>query len=323
MFLRLVKLLPLIVFTGCNPNQFGILGLTSSAIDLKKAESIGRICGGERVSFEFRIPVDADSASVVELGKFQSSCSCLNSDPKIEMSSGKGTLSVPVTWDLPMPRLSQNMVSENHVVETVGTFSIRGKSTRVALRLLAEVCSPISISSNPLRIKQTSHSTLGLVVKREGLSKDAFSKISFTLPHGFEMTELYRGDETIRANISTNGVPTGHCLMQVAGLPASLSVPIVVEPNSTIQLSRNIVFAKLVKDKWIAVFQFSDRSSVLIKSSLVSGGDLDNKILDGNSFEVHIAESCFLSDWCEVDLEFRNAMGGIEKLRAKVWKDHQ
>ncbi len=322
MYKGLVTFLALGILTGCNPDKSLVKrsGLNAPE-DLQKVDFAGEVCGGDIVSHEFRVTFDVGRGSCVDIGGFESSCSCLNTDPKVEIEGELGVLIVPVSWSTPLPSLSNKSVIEKQEVETKGIVLVDGVRRKITLRLKANIYAPISVNSNPIRIKQGSDSTAELIVRREKLSIENFSKLECVFPEGFGMIASYRDDEIIRGQVVTTGLTNGNCVMRITGLPASLSIPLIVERETKLQLSRNIVFAKQLEDEWVAIFQIEGDVANLVNASLISGKSLVSKSIDDNSFELHMKNTDFPNDVCEVAFEFLNLRGKLEKLQAKVWRD--
>ncbi len=314
-------LLILALVTGCGKAKEPIVDYARNAKE-KSTQSffVGRVCGGDTVFHDFHVTFAVGLDTTVEIGEFKSSCSCFAAEPHIVVIDGICTLTVPVSWRTPSPRVQDKIAVERQVVESKGFVWIGEQYQEVEMRLFGDICAPVKVNSNPIRLVQGNSGTRFEVYRAE-LSPERFGELQLVLGPGFECKDQFRDGDKLRCELVTAGSNFKNSSITITGLSDSLVIPIIVSRVDKPQLVRDIVFAEKKGDVWISVFEFEGSGEKSVTISERRGGKLDAKNLSVDSLELSLTEAAFTDGLCEVILEFRNRNGETDTVNARVWQN--
>ena len=308
------------VLGGCSNSTEGRLTQTVNPTEkLKDDFFVGRITGGDLISHVFNVALDANAAAEVDVGKFRSSCSCTTAKPQVNCDEDRCTLSVTLEWRAPLFAVMEKQFVERQKVVSTGVIKVGGRVQEVELSLFGDVCSPLTVSSNPLLLNREEEFGV-LEITRKELSSERFSELQINLDPGLRFVDQMRDDERIFLKIATTGSNYKGSSVKISGLSSDLVIPIVVKHGNKVRLMQDILFAERRQRAWVVSFESHGVGMRLVRASsgtvvkLQSGNDTEK-------WELSLPEASFIDRFCNVSLEFCGLDGEKDEVSVKVWQD--
>ena len=293
--------------------------------DLRIDFAAGEVCSGDVLEHEFQLRIPAGEDSVIQVGRFQSSCGCATASPVISKEFGYCVLKVPFTWKIPAASLAkQDGVVSPVSVESKGFVEIDKQRRFVTLKLAALVGNPVSVSEVPFRLQREDDGT-ELIIRREMLSVEQFTQIRC------EDTEWLRFEETARSDSSLTysvmikqKIDMQRTSIAITGLSENIVLPVLANWKTSISLESTLAFASLMGGDWHTEFVFAGSNGMKpVEAHLVS--DLATKIRLYNvypeAFGLAIDNAKFGADEAFfVVVVFQDQNGAVEKVNVRVRK---